>query len=86
MSEYIEREAARELMEQALDDDWEIQYADDRLDEIPSADVVEVRHGHWIKHGKPNVLFWSCSCCGQVERYMTPYCCSCGAKMDGGET
>lgn len=42
MKEYIEREAARDLMERALEDDWEIQYADDRLDEIPAADVVEV--------------------------------------------
>jgi hypothetical protein len=42
MKEYIEREAARDLMEQALADEWEIQYADDRLDEIPAADVEEV--------------------------------------------
>lgn len=42
MKEYIEREAARDLMEQTLADEWEIQYADDRLDEIPAADVVEV--------------------------------------------
>lgn len=40
--EYIEREAVRDLMEQALVDEWEIQYADDRLDEIPAADVVEI--------------------------------------------
>ena len=86
MNEYIEREAARNLMEQALYDDWEIQYFNDRLDEIPAADVAPVRHALWIKHGKPNVLFWSCSRCGQVERDMTPYCCSCGAKMDGGKT
>ena len=58
---------------------------------IPAADVAPVRHGRWIRHGKPNerlqqyeVLFWSCSHCGQIERNMTPYCCSCGAKMDGG--
>jgi hypothetical protein len=41
--EYIEREAARDLMERALEDDWEIQYANDRLRDIPAADVVEVR-------------------------------------------
>ena len=41
MKEYIEREAARDMMEQALVDEWEIQYADDRLDEIPAADVVD---------------------------------------------
>lgn len=41
MKEYIEKDVARDLMEQALADEWEIQYADDRLDEIPAADVVE---------------------------------------------
>lgn len=42
MKEYIEREAVRDLMERALEDDWEIQYAKDRLSDIPAADVVEV--------------------------------------------
>ena len=42
MKEFIEKGAARDLMEQALADEWEIQYADDRLDEIPAADVVEI--------------------------------------------
>jgi len=42
MKEYIEKDAARDLMERALEDDWEIQYANDRLRDIPAADVVEV--------------------------------------------
>lgn len=40
MKEYIEKDAARDLMERALEDDWEIQYANDRLHDIPAADVV----------------------------------------------
>ena len=40
MKEYIEKDAARDLMERALEDDWEIQYANDRLRDIPAADVV----------------------------------------------
>lgn len=91
MKEYIEREAARDLFEQALVDDWEIQYADDRLDEIPAADVVEVRHGRWIwgaqdfECGKSH----ECSVCGGFIDYYHGgaddynYCPNCGAKMDG---
>lgn len=87
MKEYIEREAARDMMEQALVDDWEIQYADDRLDEIPAADVVEARHGRWVKvHDE--VCYWlACSVCGEEipkrfgTDYYTSYCPNCGAKM-----
>ena len=94
MKEYIEREAARDMMEQALGDEWEIQYADDRLDEIPAADVMEVQHGRWILntvrdewqqfHSDPE-----CSECGFHPYYyhdhsVMKYCPNCGAKMDGG--
>lgn len=51
---------------------------------LPTADVVEVRHGEWVWKGRKK----RCSRCG-VEcpedkyNYMHPqYCCSCGAKMD----
>lgn len=65
------------------------------LDEQPTADVAEVRHGEW----KPNTVVvsrfpdeyvtmndgWKCSLCGRTERQKEPYC-NCGAKMDGGKT
>ena len=41
-TEYISREEASDLLEMALSDDWEPEYAQDRLSEIPAADVVEV--------------------------------------------
>ena len=60
----------------------------------PSADVVPVRHGYWIKtslmfassngkHGNVHV----CSNCGEQSGvgFKTPYCAICGAKMDGKE-
>lgn len=81
--EYIEREAAKELMEQALADEWEIQYADDRLDETPAADVVEVKYARWKGAGMGD---YYCSLCN--ERFsiykLFHYCPNCGAKMDGG--
>ena len=90
MKEYIDREAARVLLEQALDDDWEIQYADDRLDAIPAADVVEVIHAHWVKPtkiGGRSVDVPHCSHCKEIPCGVdmnTHYCPNCGAKMDGG--
>lgn len=57
----------------------------------PTADVVEVRHGHWIEHTeKPDWLeddvevFYNCSECGTSHwSISSPYCPNCGAKMDG---
>ena len=54
------------------------------INNIPSADVVEVRHGRWT--GKT----YKCSLCGkwvdplQGDADMN-YCPNCGAKMDGEE-
>lgn len=59
-----------------------------------SADVVEVRHGSWLRVGQsfidPNkFLCFECSICGctldnhiKVEQN---YCPNCGARMDGEE-
>ena len=64
---------------------------DEVLNEAPTADVVEVRHGHWIEHTvKPDWLeddvevFYNCSECGSSHwSIIPPYCPNCGAKMDG---
>ena len=37
MSDLIERQAAIDLMQMALEDDWELDYATDRINELPSA-------------------------------------------------
>ena len=62
------------------------------LKDIPSADVVEVRHGRWLRVGQgffdPNeFLCFECSICRcmldnhiKVEQN---YCPNCGARMDG---
>ena len=59
----------------------------DRIENAPTADVVEVKHGEWIKGGS----HYGCSeCCTSIlyniwgyECY-SDYCPHCGAKMDGG--
>lgn len=59
------------------------------IDHLPTADVVEVKHGEWIKkHG-----IYVCSECDftcpydvvgdNMEYWECLYCRNCGAKMDG---
>lgn len=42
VGDYISREAAIELFEQAFDNNWEVSGTLDRIRAIPAADVVEV--------------------------------------------
>ena len=53
------------------------------VDEIPTADVAPVRHGHWIINS--DGYYPQCSECMSEPRgrEMTKYCGECGAKMDG---
>lgn len=64
------------------------------LDDLPAADVAEVRHGRWIgleydgyADGNPVYDLWECSECGEEVRgedvpSTHPWCHSCGARMD----
>lgn len=56
------------------------------IDELPAADVVEVRHSHWVVCGTFDD-FLKCSSCGYDRPWQTAiehkYCPNCGAKMDG---
>lgn len=58
------------------------------LDEEPTADVVEVKRGHWIwtEVGEEDYeQYWICSVCGEKSYIETKFCSDCGAKMDGGK-
>lgn len=95
MAEYIEREAAVEIVEKYSLANGSVLgrhsgLADCIASEIaslPAADVAPVVHGRWISFldGDHIVLQWfyRCSHCGRVESRRHPYC-HCGAKMDGG--
>lgn len=58
------------------------------IDEQPTADVQEVKHGHWItrNEGNPFLIYGECSVCefGQSLSAYLNFCPNCGAKMDGG--
>lgn len=54
------------------------------IEEAPTADVVEVKHGYWIEYsGDPNII--TCSECDWgtgVDEKFFKYCPNCGAIMD----
>jgi hypothetical protein len=90
MKEYIEREFIDNLLQKHLDDWWGPEYyatsiIKDEIDDIPSAEVTEVRHAYW-KPMKAHPGEYVCSECGELwNNFLTPYCHECGAKMDGGK-
>ena len=93
--ECIEREAAKERLRTWITNcllDGDNEAADcfrdciDLLDSIPAADVVEVRHERWEKHGSK----WQCTGCkvlmsidGTPQENLLYYCPNCGAYMMG---
>ena len=93
MAEYIERDALLEKQYNANDIanlPFENMVVDVRdIEEAPTADVVEVRHGKW----NDNIIGFCNVCmeCGAiVDRTAIKnnsgelnYCPNCGAKMDG---
>ncbi len=91
MNEYINREDALDAVLFALVGTGQQSKAITAIRELPTADAVEVRHGHWIEHiEKPSWLeddvevYYDCSECGTSHwSIMPPYCPECGAKMDG---
>ena len=55
----------------------------EQIDQIPSADVEPVRHGHWNIY--PESKSFECSICEICNDLPTLYCSNCGAKMDEKE-
>ena len=77
-----------------------LEYSKSLVETAETADVQEIRHGHWIEDKETGCLI--CSECGRftdeiigdmieqdgkiIHRSMNPfYCSKCGAKMDGKE-
>ena len=81
MSEYISREEL--LKKEKHQEDWNmfLDYVTiDDVKSIPSADVRENIHGHWIeKEGS----IYVCSKCEGAELFEAKFCHTCGAIMDG---
>lgn len=55
----------------------------DEIARIPTADVLEVKHGKWMKVQELSPRY-VCTCCRHLFNNMGyKYCPNCGAKMDG---
>ena len=64
---------------------------EDCIDNAPTADVEEVKHGKWIKVKDRGIFgkeYYLCSNCKSRNglNISFNYCFNCGAKMDGGNT
>lgn len=94
-SELISREALLDSFKKAycyrnqcsLIGDWELCQecpAYDAYRLIISAEpaAVPVRHGKWIYREDDLTYWWECSICSDCESKKSPYCPSCGARMD----
>ena len=57
------------------------------IKESPTDDVVEVRHGHWVKTAHKGYKCSLCNCLSSLfdENLKAEVCPWCGAKMDGNE-
>ena len=101
--EYIEREAAKARLRMWITDcvlDGDNEAADcfrdciDLLDSIPAADVIEKKHGYWIKRIIENEkedypirnVDYICSRCEGCWHEPLKYCPMCLAEMDREET
>lgn len=82
MSRYIDADALLEKMKRT-NRYFAVKFD---IEEMPTADVVEVRHGTW-HHGRQNgVAYAECSACRRkmdTSCYGYAYCSLCGARMDG---
>ena len=54
----------------------------DLIEKAPTVDAVEVVHGRWDKNWSGDNIVY-CDQCYMPQDAPTPYCSSCGAKMDG---
>lgn len=88
MDDYIERNRALDLIGSATTWGWSKNQIYDEMQEISSADVEPVVHGHWIYRGEEKG--YQCSVCQSfcLLNYESDWCASeccphCGAKMDG---
>ena len=75
-------------------DDIHIAGAMNAIDEMPNADVISVKHGHWIEEYDCGYITPHCSECGETaltkeetsyDYVYSSYCPRCGAKLDKTE-
>lgn len=88
MKDYIEREAAYEMLSEYYHHSTEIQHEalHEALSCVPTADVRPVVRGEWIippeNRNYAHMLdFYECPFCGYIEDCLVNFCPNCGADM-----
>lgn len=85
MKEYIEKAAALDVVKRTSGD---YAAAWSEIAHMPTADVVEVRHGRWMDaESDDGCTVWHCSACSCPVKTIGGYpiyrhCPMCGARMD----
>ena len=95
MPRYIDADLILPAMESKLDMQelyLPVHFQELIMDEIPTADVVPIHHGHWIEEYDCGYIAPHCSECGETaltkeetsyDYVYSSYCPRCGARMDG---
>jgi hypothetical protein len=96
MSRYIDADELKGALQHYKNTEDSLYYDELEMyiDDTPTADVEEVRHGRWKEWNYPNEEYVECSAC--FTRYYQDdllmgnedyplYCPGCGAKMDKEE-
>ena len=91
MDEYINRERLKSAISAdaqhffSFDESFFDMVMND-IDEIPAADVAEVRHGKWIYGEDIDIQCSICGCDalteGDYRQFKSNFCPNCGAKME----
>lgn len=87
MSRYVDIEPLDVVGTKGVSKDYVdgMAYVLDLLDNLPSADVVPVRHSAWKEVLAGMDYEYECTRCKACIEQEYPYCPNCGAKMDGWE-
>ena len=88
MNRYIDADELKKSFQNTEDAEycrWTLAGVLGEIDDMPTADVAEVKHGSWEHIGNDE---WCCTACGHIittegswERPWQKYCEECGASM-----
>lgn len=90
MSEYIDRQAVLDELDEDIEEfvecDYALKTAKKYIKKIPPADVRPVVRGRWIPFTSEAAGdIWYCSACDIGFAHRMDFCPNCGADMRGGD-